>query len=123
MSGVVLALGVAFNLTCSGTMYSDTPPTTEVFVLRIDLQQMRACYDKCERTFGVTGATKDEIVLQNGERDPISGAQIWMKINRVDGSFASKTTLPISGPSRTITITAFGKCSPGRFTGFPAAKF
>ena len=124
MSGVVLAaaLASAFNLSCNLHMtlqasLNDKPHEGSFpWTLRIDLDSMRWCDDKCEETRPIVGVTNTELILIS-DADPRIDAYESLTINRESGRYDHHNRINES------SLDEKGVCERTPFTGFPAKRF
>lgn len=121
----IVAMASAFNLLCSGTMYTRDPadsysgPTMQDIseTYRLDLAKRRRCIDKCSTTLPIVRIDPTRIVLQD-LTVPADGIQSYnVEINRETGTMVS--TLKLAG----MEVRTVQHCEPQPFTGFPPLKF
>ena len=115
----------AFNLLCSGTMYTrdltdpySGPVLQDVSeVYRIDLLARRWCVDKCLTTLPIIRIAPTRLTLQD-ITTPSEGIQSYnVEVNRETGVMFS--TLRVAG----MEVRTVQHCEAQPFTGFPLLKF
>jgi len=125
MLGSAVAMASAFNLLCSGTMYTRDPAdpysgpalqdVSETY--RIDLVKRRWCVDKCTTTLPIIRAEPTHLILQD-ITTPSDGIQSYsVDVNRETGVMF--TTLRMAG----MEVRTVQHCEAQPFTGFPLLKF
>ena len=125
MLGSAVAMASAFNLLCSGTMYTrdltdpySGPVLQDVSeVYRIDLVARRWCVDKCITTLPIIRIAPTRLTLQD-ITTPSEGIQSYnVEVNRETGVMFS--TLRVAG----MEVRTVQHCEAQPFTGFPLLKF
>ena len=104
----------SFDLICDGqAFYSDMKPRSVTHHYRINLTEMRWCWEKCERTRAIVSATVDRITFHDTTND---GYRSY--VSRIDGSYSR------FNPGRSGTrISDTGTCKAAPFSGMPKPIF
>lgn len=105
-----------FDLLCIGeARFTPTErPRPVEHRFRVNIEEMRWCWEACERTFPLAGATVDRITFN---QEP-EGGGYSSYVSRIDGSY-SRTRLKGRGP----WLAENGTCEPAPFSGMPEPKF
>lgn len=104
-----------FDLICNGEARF-TPrhsPRPVQHRYRVNLDEMRWCWEECERTFPLASATVDRITFN---QEPDGGYSSY--VSRIDGSYSRYN----DGRRGTWTSDR-GTCQPGPFSGLPQPRF
>jgi hypothetical protein len=104
-----------FDLVCHGEeqFQPDMRPHASTHRYRINLDDMRWCWERCERTFPIVSATVDRITFN---QEPNDGYRAY--VSRIDGSYVRYN------PGRVGTWTNDrGTCEPAPFSGMPQQRF
>lgn len=119
MIGVALQAAAAFNLVCS-VVTTGMPSRRSTLVMRVDLQSMRYCMERCAQTLPIKRVSESEIVFHDGMSE-YSNTIIRRRVNRESGQYWSSTSSRFGG--RAIETDSHGRCEAAPFTGFPAPRF
>ena len=105
-----------FDLVCTGEARftpSERPRSVQ-HRYRVNTDEMRWCWESCERTFPLVSATVDRITFN---QEP-EGGGYSSYVSRIDGSY-SRTNLR----GRGSWLAENGTCEPAPFSGMPEPKF
>lgn len=104
-----------FDLVCQGRAQFDPGMTPQAVThrYRVNLGEMRWCWERCERTFPIVSATVDRITFH---QEPDNGYQAY--VSRIDGSYSR-----YNDGRRGSWITDRGTCEPAPFSGMPQPRF
>lgn len=104
-----------FDLICQGEeqFRAALRPLAAAHHYRINLDEMRWCWEACERTFPIVSATVDRITFH---QEPNDGYHAY--VSRIDGSY-SRTDFS----RRDSWVSDRGTCEPAPFSGMPQPRF
>jgi hypothetical protein len=105
-----------FDLICTGEARftpSERPRSVQ-HRYRVNIDEMRWCWEACERTFPLASATVDRITF-NQEPD---GGGYSSYVSRIDGSYSRANF-----SRRGSWVADRGTCEPAPFSGMPQPKF
>ena len=104
-----------FDLLCEGqaAFRPGMRPVASSLHYRISIQEMRWCWERCERTFPLVSATVDRITFNE---DANGGYHSY--VSRIDGTY-SRTNFGRGGG----WINEQGTCRPAPFSGMPQPRF